>query len=50
MIPCGVRAMRVCDRLTQRREIADVRTSVVYEHLRTAVLSPHDEPDSSPPR
>ncbi|KQQ18889.1 AsnC family transcriptional regulator [Rathayibacter sp. Leaf299] len=24
----------VIDRLTQRREVADVRTSVVYEHLR----------------
>jgi DNA-binding Lrp family transcriptional regulator len=27
----------VIDRLTQRPEIADVRTSVVYEHLRNAV-------------
>lgn len=33
----------VIDRLTQRREIADVRTSVVYEHLRTAVLAPLDD-------
>ncbi len=30
----------VIDRLTQRPEIADVRTSVVYEHLRTAVIAP----------
>ena len=30
----------VIDRLTQRPEIADVRTSVVYEHLRTAVVDP----------
>ena len=27
----------VLDRLTERREIADVRTSVVYEHLRNQV-------------
>ncbi|MFL6145392.1 MAG: Lrp/AsnC family transcriptional regulator [Labedaea sp.] len=30
----------VIDRLTQRREVADVRTSVVYEHLRAAVIEP----------
>ena len=30
----------VIDRLTQRREVADVRTSVVYEHLRTQVVEP----------
>jgi DNA-binding Lrp family transcriptional regulator len=30
----------VIDRLTQRREIADVRTSVVYEHLRAPVIEP----------
>lgn len=30
----------VIDRLTQRREIADVRTSVVYEHLRNGSLEP----------
>jgi len=28
----------VIDRLTQRREVADVRTSVVYEHLRTRIV------------
>ncbi|GAA5148396.1 Lrp/AsnC family transcriptional regulator [Pseudonocardia eucalypti] len=27
----------VIDRLTQRREVADVRTSVVYEHLQTGI-------------
>src|SRR4051812_46902080 len=27
----------VIDRLTERREVADVRTSVVYEHIRRAV-------------
>lgn len=27
----------VIDRLTTRREVADVRTAVVYEHLRRAV-------------
>jgi DNA-binding Lrp family transcriptional regulator len=26
----------VIDRLTERREVADVRTSVVYEHIRRA--------------
>ena len=30
----------VIDRLTGRREVADVRTSVVYEHLRTRVVPP----------
>jgi DNA-binding Lrp family transcriptional regulator len=30
----------VIDKLTERREVADVRTSVVYEHLRRSVLEP----------
>jgi DNA-binding Lrp family transcriptional regulator len=30
----------VIDRLTQRGEVADVRTSVVYEHLRSGVVDP----------
>ena len=30
----------VIDRLTQRAEIADVRTSVVYEHLRNDRITP----------
>jgi DNA-binding Lrp family transcriptional regulator len=30
----------VIDRLTERPEIADVRTSVVYEHLRRSVVEP----------
>ncbi|WP_308470997.1 Lrp/AsnC ligand binding domain-containing protein [Rathayibacter tritici] len=30
----------VIDELTQRREVADVRTSVVYEHLREQVVLP----------
>ena len=30
----------VIDRLTQRREVADVRTSVVYEHLRNTRIEP----------
>jgi DNA-binding Lrp family transcriptional regulator len=30
----------VIDRLTERREVADVRTSVVYEHVRTRVGEP----------
>jgi hypothetical protein len=28
------------DRLTERREVADVRTSVVYEHIGCPVLEP----------
>jgi DNA-binding Lrp family transcriptional regulator len=30
----------VIDRLTERAEVADVRTSVVYEHVRPAVIAP----------
>jgi DNA-binding Lrp family transcriptional regulator len=30
----------VIDRLTERAEVADVRTSVVYEHLRRPVVQP----------
>jgi DNA-binding Lrp family transcriptional regulator len=30
----------VIDRLTQRQELADVRTSVVYEHLRRPAIEP----------
>ncbi|PRY37958.1 Lrp/AsnC family transcriptional regulator [Umezawaea tangerina] len=30
----------VIDRLTQRPEVADVRTSVVYEHIRSPVIEP----------
>lgn len=30
----------VIDRLTERPEVADVRTSIVYEHLRRPVLEP----------
>ncbi|MDT7619083.1 MAG: hypothetical protein QOG20_5562 [Pseudonocardiales bacterium] len=30
----------VIDRLTERREIADVRTSVVYEHVRSRPVEP----------
>jgi DNA-binding Lrp family transcriptional regulator len=32
----------VIDALTQRREVADVRTSVVYRHLRTTSIVPPD--------
>jgi DNA-binding Lrp family transcriptional regulator len=32
----------VIDRLTEREEVADVRTSVVYEHVRPAVIRPDD--------
>lgn len=34
----------VIDRLTQRREVADVRTSVVYEHIRTQNVVPTAPP------
>lgn len=30
----------VIDRLTERPEVADVRTSIVYEHRQSAVISP----------
>jgi hypothetical protein len=30
----------VIDRLTERPEVADVRTSVVYEHLRSTAIAP----------
>ncbi|NIH78696.1 DNA-binding Lrp family transcriptional regulator [Amycolatopsis viridis] len=30
----------VIDRLTQRQEVADVRTNVIYEHIRNAVIDP----------
>jgi hypothetical protein len=30
----------VIDRLTERREVADVRTSVIYEHLRNHAVVP----------
>jgi hypothetical protein len=30
----------VIDRLTERSEVADVNTSVVYEHIRRTVLEP----------
>ncbi|GIG27835.1 Lrp/AsnC family transcriptional regulator [Cellulomonas marina] len=38
----------VIDRLTERPEIADVRTSVVYEHLRTAAVAPAPDPERAP--
>lgn len=34
----------VIDRLTERPEVADVNTSVVYEHIRRPVLEPLDRP------
>jgi DNA-binding Lrp family transcriptional regulator len=39
----------VIDRLTERPEVADVRTSVVYEHIRRTVLEPikADTPEAS---
>jgi DNA-binding Lrp family transcriptional regulator len=33
----------VIDRLTERPEVADVRTSVVYEHVRTSVIEPAEQ-------
>jgi hypothetical protein len=37
----------VIDRLTQRPEVADVETSIVYEHLRTRVVEPARPADRS---
>jgi DNA-binding Lrp family transcriptional regulator len=34
----------VLDRLTQRKELADVRTSMVFEHMRKTVIEPLPEP------
>ena len=34
----------VIDRLTERPEVADVRTSVIYEHLRNHAVAPADRP------
>ncbi|OZB88298.1 MAG: AsnC family transcriptional regulator [Microbacterium sp. 14-71-5] len=34
----------VIDRLTERPEVADVRTSVVYEHLRNTAIAPLPRP------
>ena len=34
----------VIDRLTERADVADVNTSVVYEHIRRAVLEPREGP------
>jgi DNA-binding Lrp family transcriptional regulator len=34
----------VIDRLTQRPEVADVRTSVVYEHIRNPQIIPKHQP------
>jgi DNA-binding Lrp family transcriptional regulator len=36
----------VIDRLTERPEVADVNTSVVYEHMRRPVLEPLEHPVS----
>lgn len=33
----------VIDKLTERREVADVRTSILYEHLQRPVLEPLGE-------
>ena len=38
----------VIDRLTERPEVADVNTSIVYEHIRRPVLEPLDTDGSAP--
>ncbi len=38
----------VIDKLTERREVADVRTSIVYEHIRRPVLEPLPPPRRTP--
>ena len=40
----------VIDRLTQRAEIADVRTSVIYEHLRNNAIAPVEPPATRRPQ
>ena len=39
----------VIDRLTERREVADVQTSVVYEHVRSCHLDPAPGPGPAAP-
>ena len=34
----------VIDKLTERPEVADVRTSVIYEHLRNHAVAPAGRP------
>jgi hypothetical protein len=34
----------VIDKLTERPEVADVRTSVIYEHLRNRTVAPAARP------
>jgi len=34
----------VIDKLTERPEVADVRTSVIYEHLRNHAVAPEPQP------
>jgi DNA-binding Lrp family transcriptional regulator len=38
----------ILDRLTQRREIVDVRTSVIFKHERRTVVSPQTAEDPPP--
>jgi DNA-binding Lrp family transcriptional regulator len=33
----------VIDKLTERPEVADVRTSIVYEHLRRSAIEPLED-------
>jgi DNA-binding Lrp family transcriptional regulator len=40
----------VIDRLTERAEIADVRTSIVYEHIRNTGIEPPDARLAATPR
>ncbi|KIF71708.1 AsnC family transcriptional regulator [Streptomyces sp. AcH 505] len=37
----------VIDRLTERREVADVQTTLAYEHVRTPRIDPAGEPRAS---
>ncbi|WP_329459658.1 Lrp/AsnC family transcriptional regulator [Streptomyces sp. NBC_01497] len=38
----------VIDRLTERREVADVQTTMVYEHVRPGRIDPAARPDGEP--
>ncbi|MEV5483489.1 MULTISPECIES: Lrp/AsnC family transcriptional regulator [Streptomyces] len=40
----------VIDRLTERKEVADVHTSIVYEHLETQIIDPAVTSESKPSR
>ncbi|WP_267881762.1 Lrp/AsnC family transcriptional regulator [Streptomyces sp. NRRL WC-3744] len=39
----------VIDRLTERREVADVQTTMAYEHVQSRVIEPATAPEQTRP-